>query len=87
MSLQGVGRLEVLGVPQFTSEHRYCEQAYLTGGKKKKKKLRIPEAPAHAALAVNQSNVGPRPRLPPPSCQLPLPPHRLPARRGIITAH
>lgn len=84
MGLQGVGRLEVLGVPQFTrvdiaiaNKHSGPEKNYVS-----QKLLR-----AASALAVNQSNVGPRPRLPPPSCQLPLPPHRLPARRGVITAH
>lgn len=84
MGLQGVGRLEVPGVPQFTrvdiaiaSKHSGPEKNYVS--------QKLPRSAS--ALAVNQSNVGLRPRPPLPYCQLPLPTHRLPARRGIITAH
>lgn len=87
MGLQGVGRLDVLGVPQFTRVDIAIANKQ-SGPGKNYASQKLPRVAS--ALAVNQSNVGPRsprPLPPPPSCQLPLPPHRLPARRGIITAH
>jgi hypothetical protein len=75
-------------VPQFTRVDIAIASKHSGPEKKNNKNYESQKLPrAASALAVNQSNVGLRPRPPLPSCQLPLPPHRLPARRGIITAH
>lgn len=78
MGLQGVRRLDLLGVPQFTRVDIAIANKHFGSGKKKKNYVSQKLPRVASALAVNQSNVGPRsPRrlLPPPSCQLPLPPH------------
>lgn len=51
MGLQGVGRLEVLGVPQFTR----VDIAIANKHSGPEKKLRIPEAPARRICSGCQS--------------------------------
>lgn len=79
----------MLSVPQFTKENT-AAASKRSGSGRGKNYVSQKRPRAASAQAVNQSNVGPLgpiPRPPRPSCQLPLPPRRLPAQRGIITAH